>query len=74
MRAASLGSEAGEGSAEPDRLGAALDLAVDPLKRVGRMDIGPVFLREAHIREHVRLGLVEQSSELDSLVRTWSAT
>ena len=52
---------------DADDLGAALDLAVEALDRVGRVQLGPVLLREAHVGEHVGLGLVHQRGELRDL-------
>ena len=59
---------------DADDLGAALDLAVEALERVGRVQLGPVRRREGHVGEHVVLGLVHQGGELGTLGRSWSAT
>jgi hypothetical protein len=42
----------------------ALDLAVEALQRVGGVKLDPVLGREAHVSEHVRLGVVHQCGEL----------
>ena len=52
---------------DADHLGAALDLAVDALQRIGRVDLGPVLLGEAHVGEHVLLGFIKQCGELGQL-------
>jgi hypothetical protein len=44
-------------------VGAPLDLRVEPLERVGRVDLRPVRPREGHEGEHVALGLVHQHPE-----------
>lgn len=44
--------------------GAALDLAIEALDRVRRVDLHPVLLREGHIGQHVCLCLVHKSSDL----------
>ena len=49
---------------DADDVGAALDLAVEPLERVGGVQLGPVLGREGHVGEHVGLALVHQGGEL----------
>jgi hypothetical protein len=53
---------------DADHLGAPLDLAVDALEWIGRVELGPVLLGEAHIGEHVLLGRVQQGGELGQLL------
>lgn len=70
--AASLGSEQDRRRrrrkpAQPNHLGAALDLAVEAFERVGGMDLGAVLLGKGHVGQHVLLGAVEQSAELGQL-------
>jgi hypothetical protein len=45
-------------------VGAALDLAVQSLDRIGRADLRPVLLGEVHECENVDLGVIEQGCEL----------
>src|SRR5512132_2902238 len=52
---------------DADHVGASLDLAVDALERIGRVDLGPVLPRERHVREDVLLGLVKHCGELRQL-------
>lgn len=47
-----------------DDVGAALDLAVDALERIGGRDLRPVLPGEAHVGEHVLAGDVHQLAEL----------
>ena len=49
---------------DSDDIGAAFDLAVQPLQRVGGVDFGAVLGGEVHIGEHVGLRLIEQAGEL----------
>ena len=65
MIAASLGSEAGAGPAEPDHVGAPLDLAVQPLQGVGRADLGPMVGMKGHGGEDIVLGAVHGLGEAD---------
>jgi acyl-CoA thioester hydrolase len=53
---------------DPDDVGAALDLGVRALDRVGRADLRPVRGGEALVGEHVHLGLVHSLAELRQLV------
>jgi hypothetical protein len=50
---------------------APLDLGVQPLQRVGAVDLGPVRSREGHERQHIVLGLVQFASRRPS-TSTWS--
>jgi hypothetical protein len=62
--------EAGDGGLvgeDADDLGASLDLAVQAFERIGAMQLGAVLGREAHMGEHVALGLVHQGGELRQL-------
>jgi hypothetical protein len=61
---ASDGSLVGE---DADDLGASLDLADWPLDGVGGVQLGAVLGREAHVGEHVGLGLVHQGGQLRDL-------
>ena len=45
-------------------LGAALDLRVEPLQRIGAVDLRPMGLGKRHERQHVGLGLVHHRGEL----------
>jgi hypothetical protein len=49
---------------DADHVGPALDLAVQALEWVDRMQLGPVGCREAHIGQHVGLAVVHQRGEL----------
>ena len=49
---------------DPDDVGAAADLAVDALQRVGRAELGPVRGGEAVERQQVLLGGLEQLGDL----------
>jgi len=49
---------------DADDLGATLDLAVDTLDRIRRVQFRAVRRREAHIGEHVALSLIHQLGEL----------
>lgn len=49
---------------DADDGGAAFDLAVQPLDRVGRAQFGPMGYREAHIGQHAGFALVHQGGEL----------
>src|SRR3546814_13445541 len=58
--------QAGDGGLvgkDPDHLAAALDLAVEALERVGGMELGAVLGREAHVGQHIGLGIVHRSEE-----------
>ena len=57
------------GRAEPGPwdLGAALDLAVQPLDGVGAVRLGPVCRRQAHRGEDVGFGLVHKLGEFSDL-------
>src|SRR3954471_5480424 len=52
---------------DADDVGAALDLAVEALERVGRVQLGPVDGGEGHVGEDVGLSLVHQGCELGDL-------
>ena len=52
---------------DADDVGAALDLAVEPLDGIGRTDLVPVLLGKVHEGENVDLGLVEQRGKLGQL-------
>ena len=52
---------------DADDLGAALDLAVQPFQRIGRVDLRPVVFGEAHKSQHVGFGLVHQGGQLGDL-------
>ena len=52
---------------DADDLGAALDLAVEPLQRIGAVDLGPVILGKAHEGEDIGFGFVHQCGELGHL-------
>ena len=41
----------------------ALNLAVEPLQRIGAVDLGPVFPGKGHERQHIVLGRVHQRSQ-----------
>jgi hypothetical protein len=49
---------------DADDVGAAADLAVDALERVGRAQLGPVVAREGVEGQEVLLGLLEQRRDL----------
>lgn len=46
---------------DADDIGAALDLAVEALKRIGRVQLGTVRGWEAHIGEHIGHGVIQQA-------------
>ncbi|MHC2253526.1 hypothetical protein ACVILK_003218 [Bradyrhizobium embrapense] len=48
-------------------LGPALDLTVEALERVGRVQLGPVLRREHHIGQRIGLGLIEEAGKLEQL-------
>jgi len=50
-----------------DLLGAALDLAVQALERIGGVQLRPVLGGEGHIGEYILLGLVHEGGELRDL-------
>ena len=52
---------------DTDDLGAALDLAVDPFDRVGRVQLDPMHPGEGNVCEDIGLGLVHDSGELGHL-------
>jgi hypothetical protein len=52
---------------DADHLGSPLDLAVEALNRVDRVQLGSMLGREGHIGEHIGLGLIQEASELGSL-------
>ena len=52
---------------DADDVGPALDLAVDALDRVNRVQLGAMPLREGHVAEHVVLGFVHDGGELGHL-------
>jgi hypothetical protein len=45
-------------------LAAALDLAIESFERVGAVYLGAMLCREAHVGEHIGLGIVHQCGEL----------
>jgi hypothetical protein len=49
---------------DADHIVAPLDLAVEALDWVGRVQLGAVLGRERHVGEHVGLGLVQEGGEL----------
>jgi predicted thioesterase len=49
---------------DADHLGPPLDLAVEALDRVGRVQLGPMLEREAHVGKYIGLGLVQKGCEL----------
>ena len=49
---------------DPDDVGAAADLAVDPLERVGRAQLRPVVGREGVEGEQVVFGLFQEQRDL----------
>lgn len=50
----------------PKGIGATLtlDLAVEALDRIGRVQLGSMLLRECHVGEHIGLCLVQESRKL----------
>ena len=48
---------------DPDDVGSALDLLIQPLQRIRRMQLGSMLRGEGHVGEHVMLGLVHQPAE-----------
>ena len=74
VMAASLGrGPSATGSSErpnADDVGAALDLAVKALQRIGRVELAATLPREGHVGEQVGLGLVHEGGELGRLVGT----
>ena len=52
---------------DADDFGTTLDLAVEPFQRVCRMKLGAMLGGDAHVGEHVGLGLVHQGGELGDL-------
>lgn len=61
-------------SVSADEVRASLDFRVQPLQRVGAVDLRPVRPREGHEGQHVVLGVIHQSAKLGNLSRSWSAT
>jgi site-specific DNA recombinase len=57
----------GFGGKDTDHVGAALDLAIEPLDRVGAVQLGPMRGGEVHVGEDVFLGGVHQGGELGHL-------
>jgi hypothetical protein len=49
---------------DPDHVGAAADLFVDPLQRVSGAELGPVLAREQVEGDQVLLGVFEQPADL----------
>lgn len=83
------GDEPGDGGVvgeDPDDVGAALDLAVDALERVGRPDLAPVGLREPGVKARrssvASLSMAAMSGKRSSSMwttspsceRTWAAS
>jgi hypothetical protein len=58
---------------DADDFGAALDLAIEALDRVGRVQLGAVLGREGHVGQDVGLGVVHYLASFGSLGRSWSA-
>lgn len=52
---------------DADDLGAPLNLAVEALDRVSRVQLGAVLLRESHVGQHVGLGVVHDCRQLRHL-------
>lgn len=52
---------------DADYFGAPIDLAVEALDRVGRVQVGPMLRLEGHLSEHIGLGLVEEAGKLEQL-------
>jgi hypothetical protein len=50
-----------------DEFGSALDLAVDAFDWIGRVQLGAMCGREAHVGQHVGLRRVEEGGELGQL-------
>ena len=50
-----------------DDIGAPLDLAMKAFERVGRMQLGAMCRREAHVGEDVVLGFVHENCQLGHL-------
>jgi hypothetical protein len=48
---------------DADDIGSALDLLIQPLQRIRRMQLGSMLCGEGHVGEHVMLGLVHQPAE-----------
>ena len=48
---------------DADDIGSALDLLIQPLQRIRRMQLGSMLRGEGHVGEHVMLGLVHQPAE-----------
>ena len=62
--------EAGDGGLvreDADDLGAPLDLAVEALQRVGAVQLGTMLGGEAHVGQHIRLGVIHQGGQLREL-------
>ena len=62
--------QAGDGGLvgkDADDIGPAFDLAIEALQRIGRVELGAVLLGEAHVGQHVGLGLVHQVRQLGHL-------
>lgn len=51
---------------DADDVAAPLDLLVEPFERVGAAELSPVRGREAHISEHVRLGVVPSEQRVSA--------
>ena len=49
---------------DADDVGSSFDLAIDTFDRVGRVQLGAVFLWEGHIGQHVGLGFIHEVGEL----------
>ena len=62
--------EAGDGvlvGEVADHISAALDLPVHAFERIGRVQLGTMCGREAHVGQHIGLRLVEEGGELGQL-------
>jgi hypothetical protein len=52
-----------------DAVGAALDLAINVLDRIDRVELGAMLPGKGHLREHVMLGLVRMAVSLGTFCR-----
>ncbi len=52
---------------DADDVGAALDLAVETLERIGGVKLRPMVLGEGHVGQHVGLGVVHHRGKLGHL-------
>lgn len=49
---------------DADDLGTAFDLTIEPLERVGRVQLGPMLRREGHVGEDLPLSRIYELGEL----------